>query len=338
MTNEEWRGHRYYRFDPLQDIQPALLNSYDIKRYVDEGCLLEKSNFDGRHLKPASYELRFLGELHLWEPEDDGRLKRKILSVSENESVEIPKNSITYLWIKEKLLLPEYIAARFNLHIRHVHKGILLGTGPLVDPGFFGRILIPLHNLTDNDYKLKGGEGIIWVEFTKLNMDEFWLTENRETKQRNPFLKEFPKLKDIDDPDEYFKKSILGEGSVQSAFKGALDAATKSADEARNHTNSIKKALRNIGIIAIVAILLTFIGVLYQGFSFVGQIVDSAQEHNLRQIGFDRNRQSRIIDLYRDRMTTLEARMDLYGKEIEELKEQIELMEAREEPERSLAQ
>ena len=338
MTNEEWRGHRHYRFDPLQDIQPALLNSYDIKRYVDEGCLLEKSDFDGRHLKPASYELRFLGELHLWESENDGRLKRKIRSVSENEEVEIPKNSITYLWIKEKLLLPEYIAARFNLHIRHVHKGILLGTGPLVDPGFFGRILSPLHNLTDNDYRLKGGEGIIWVEFTKLNIDEFWLTEDYETKQRHPFLKEFPKSKDIHDPDEYFKKSILGEGSVQSAFKGALDAATKSAEEAQSQTISIKKTLEKIGIIAILGVIIAIGAFLYQGFSFVGQIVDSAQEQNRRQIEFDSNRQSKIIDLYRDRITTLEARMNLYGKEIGELKKQIELMEDKEEPERSLAQ
>ena len=333
MTNEEWRKHKYYQLDPLPDIQSALLNSYDIKRYVDEGCLLEK--LDESRLKPASYELRFLGELHYWELESTGKLGRKILPICDKTLVPIPKNSITYLWIEEKFLLPEYIAARFNLHIRHVHKGILLGTGPLVDPGFFGRILIPLHNLTDNDYMLEGGEGIIWVEFTKLSMNGFWEEDpekgQRKTEQRDQYLKKFSVLKDIQDPDQYFKKSIKIEDGVQSAFKGALDDAKTSADEARNQADSIRRKIQNIGYIAIVALILTFGAFLYQGFSFVSQIVDSTQEQNLRQIEFDRNRQSEEI-------TTLKERMDLYRKEIDVLKEKMELMNAEKEAERSLVQ
>ena len=331
MTNEEWRKHPNYRLDPLQDIQSALLNSYDIKRYVDKGCLLEKSAFNENRLKPASYELRFLGELHYWELESAGKLERRILPVCDKTSVIIPKNSITYLWIEEKFLLPEYIAARFNLHIRHVHKGILLGTGPLVDPGFFGRILIPLHNLTDNDYTLEGGEGIIWVEFTKLGMNEFWLKEDSESGQRHQFLKEFPKLKDIQDPNQYFEKSIEIKNGVQSAFKGALDDATASAEEARNQADSIRKRIEKIGYVALFITVIAIGAFLYQGFSFVGQIVDSAQEQNLRQIEFDRSRQS-------EQITTLKERVDLYGKEIDKLKEQIDFMAAEKEEESSLVQ
>ena len=151
MTNEEWRNHKNYKFDPCKDIQPALLNSADIKRYVDEGCLIENENFDPeRRLKTASYEMRLLGELYYWDSRDNGKLEQHCEEVCDGKRIILPRNSITYLWTKEKLLLPEYIAARFNLHIRYVHKGILLGTGPLVDPGFFGNLLIPLHNLTDN--------------------------------------------------------------------------------------------------------------------------------------------------------------------------------------------
>ena len=331
MTNEEWRKHPNYRLDPLQDIQSALLNSYDIKRYVDKGCLLEKLAFNENRLKPASYELRFLGELHYWELESTGKLERKIFHVCKNTSVKIPKNSITYLWIEEKFLLPEYIAARFNLHIRHVHKGILLGTGPLVDPGFFGRILIPLHNLTDNDYTLEGGEGIIWVEFTKLGMNEFWLKEDSEAEQRHQFLKEFPQSKDIQNPNQYFDKSIEIKNGVQSAFKGALDNATTSAEEARNQADSIRKTIERIGYVALFVTILAIAAFLYQGFSFVGQIVDSAQEQNLRQIEFDRNRQSEEI-------TALKARIDLYEKEIDKLKEQMDLMTAEKEEESNLVQ
>jgi hypothetical protein len=43
----------------------------------------------------------------------------------------------------------------------------LLGTGPLVDPGFHGKLLVPLHNLTSDEYTIRGDEGLIWMEFTK---------------------------------------------------------------------------------------------------------------------------------------------------------------------------
>ena len=68
---------------------------------------------------------------------------------------------------EETLGLPYYMAVRVNLRIKHVHRGILLGTGPLIDPGYDQPILIPLHNLTDQDYFIGLDEGLIWVEFTK---------------------------------------------------------------------------------------------------------------------------------------------------------------------------
>ena len=247
MTNEKWRNHKFYEVDPyFKDIAPALLNSSDIKKYIDKGCLIEKADFDPDLLKTASYEMRLLGQLYDWSTTPDGKLKRRCRHVCDGLDIDLPRNSINYLWMKQKLLLPEYIAARFNLHIRHVHKGILLGTGPLVDPGFFGSLLIPLHNLTDNDYILKGGEGIIWVEFTKLSGNQFWSGGGLS---RPTYLKPFPTLKDLDKPDRYIEKSgVIEAGGVQSAFKGALDRAQKSAEEAREEVNSIKR----IGIVAIV--------------------------------------------------------------------------------------
>ena len=33
--NKKWREHQYYQFDPLaNEVQPALLNSVDIKKYL----------------------------------------------------------------------------------------------------------------------------------------------------------------------------------------------------------------------------------------------------------------------------------------------------------------
>ena len=220
MTTSEadWSEDPCYTQDPLPDIEPALLNSRDIKRYVDEGCLLEADSFDPERMKLASYEMRFLGDLYHWQ-EVGSRLQERCRTVCDGDTVTLCKNSISYLWTKERLRLPEYIAARFNLRISDVHKGILLGTGPLIDPGFRGRLLIPLHNLTDNDYVFTGGKGIIWVEFTKVSKNSYWQAGPEETRGRTG-LREFPSRKVIDDPHGYLKKAgVLAAGGCAECLQ-----------------------------------------------------------------------------------------------------------------------
>lgn len=262
-----WREHPCYERDPLPEIKPALLNSLDIHRYVKAGCLLEEDNYDRCRMKPASYEMRFLGDLYDWQ-ERDGRLERRCRKVRNGKRIVLRKNSISYLWTEERLRLPEYIAARFNLRIRDVHKGILLGTGPLIDPGFGGRIFVPLHNLTDTDYPLTGGEGIIWVEFTKVSKNNYWLP-NLDA-ERPEDLVPFPKRKLIDDPDSYLVKAGAAAG-VQSAFKGELDRTTRVAEsadsvshEAKIKVDDLEKQVRRwglggviVGAVALVALLVS---------------------------------------------------------------------------------
>ena len=156
-----------------------------------------------------------------------------------------------------------------------MHKGILLGTGPLVDAGFFGRLLIPLHNLTDNDYKMDGGDGIIWVEFTKVSENAFWESDGAERPEN---LKEFPNRKDLDSPIEYIEKSKVTEaGGVQSAFKGALDQARTDADGAHKELEKIKR----LGIVAIVigffAILGSVAALWLSGHNLIARTVSVAQ-------------------------------------------------------------
>jgi deoxycytidine triphosphate deaminase len=81
----------------------------------------------------------------------------------------LEQNSICYVTLQPTFRMPAYIAGRFNLLIRDVYRGLLVGTGPLVDPGFIGRLSIPLHNFTSNEYPLMAGEGFVYFEFTKLS-------------------------------------------------------------------------------------------------------------------------------------------------------------------------
>ena len=297
----DWSKHRFYKKDPLHRIEPALLNSLDIRRYVNEGCLLEEKSFDPKRMKPASYEMKFLGTLYDWELKD-GKLERRRRKIVEGQEITLSRNSISYLWIEERLRLPEYIAARFNLRISEVHKGILLGTGPLVDPGFGGRILIPLHNLTDNDYSLKGGQGIIWVEFTKVSKNCYWLLDQEGT-ERPSGLVEFPSRKTIDDPDAYLSKAQVV-GGVQSAFRGALDKANeaaanskKDAADAREKVEEVANRSRTIGLLAGITVFIGIVALVFSAYNISGQVADRVHRqgeriHELETMVKDLNAQS----------------------------------------------
>ena len=247
----EWSEHRFYKRDPLPEIAPALLNSEDIRQYVKKGCLLEEDSFDSGRMKLASYQMRFLGTLYDWVSKD-GTLERRCRKVVKDQHIELSRNSISYLWLEERLRLPEYIAARFNLRISAVHRGILLGTGPLIDPGFGGRLLIPLHNLTDKDYHFCGGEGIIWIEFTKISQTERCLSSGKES-ERQSELADFLSEKAIDNPNSYFKRA--GAVGVQSAFKGALDAAREAAKKADRQAQELDKRTRNLSFVGVLTLV-----------------------------------------------------------------------------------
>ena len=150
--------------DPFPCIPPSLLSAGHIERYVMEtGAIAPFYTGGGRHsrLKKASYEGRIGKSAYRYNKQ--GMLE----GIPLGEELTVGANSIVFVECDLDFRLPDFIALRFNLQIRHVHRGLLLGTGPLVDPGYWGKLCIPLHNLTDQDYSIPLKEGLIWVEFTK---------------------------------------------------------------------------------------------------------------------------------------------------------------------------
>jgi len=122
----------------------------------------------------------------------------------------------------------------------------LLGTGPLVDPDYWGKLCIPLHNLTNLDYTIPRDEGLIWVEFTKTTSDpkkgraaspQFWDIKRFITKAAQPFdsskkpiaiRSSIPliALKARSDSEQAAAKAVLASRSAINAQR----SATKSQD------------------------------------------------------------------------------------------------------------
>ena len=169
-------------------IDPSLLNSADIYDYVAQTGML--APFYPWAIKSASYEASLLGPLIWWNEKNEPHYEE----LKEGEIFVLKANSVAFVSVEPSLRIPDYIALRFNLHITHVHRGLLLGTGPLVDPGFVGKLVIPLHNLTDRDWPIKGGEGLIWIEFTKLSPNVRW-NSSISAEGRQGKYKAFPERK-----------------------------------------------------------------------------------------------------------------------------------------------
>lgn len=242
---------RYDKFlekDPLPDVPSALLSADNIYHYARITSMVWPFESDKellkKKLKPASYEIDFLGEVHFT---NEG--KHEVEVIEKGKRFLLKKNSIVFVFLETRMFLPNYIAIRFNLRINLVHKGLLLGTGPLVDPGFSGRLLIPLHNLTSEDYPLYGGDGLIWVEFTKLSQYKI-----PDCSAFNPVS--FPEKKKNIEAKCYFKESSDGIPAV-SSIPGEVYKAQKDAEDAFKKVEKINSRISKYALIGVSGFLVS---------------------------------------------------------------------------------
>lgn len=167
--------------------------------------------------------------------------------------------------------IPDYIALRHNLKIDHIYKGLLVGTGPLIDPGFVGHIALPLHNLTENPYTLKGGEGIIWVEFTKLSPSGGWKSRRRPLARKGSYTN-FPaertQNKSIDDYVRSAAKNDLGL-PIPASSSAAIDQRSR---EAVRIAKKVRRRIRLIGWLGLGAVFIALGTIVVN----VGQLLEAS--------------------------------------------------------------
>lgn len=252
----------YEKFDPFNSIPCSLLASAEIHDYAKTTGML--CPYHPKQLKSASYEAHIGGEVIWWD--EAGTKIRRI--VKRGEELILKPNSIVFVQVEPLFRLPYYIAIRFNLRIHHVHRGLLLGTGPLVDPGFHGKLLIPLHNLTATEYSIDTREALIWIEFTKTT---FGCVVKESLASPERLNIDFPKDKRDQEPETYLRKAN-GANAIRSSIPDAIEDARRSAKAAKDEIDSIKR----IGFWAGIGASITFIGMLVGLYLQVGQMVQNA--------------------------------------------------------------
>lgn len=245
--------------DPLQSIPTGLLSSAEIDDYARITSMIHP--YDRRALKSASYEMHIGGRFIYWD--DSGKKFDIIIDRRHQRYVVLPANSITFIQVEPLFRLPNYIAVRFNLRITHVHRGLLLGTGPLVDPGFHGRLLIPLHNLTAYEYYLDTEKALIWVEFTKTT---FGCVPREAVASHERHFVAFPAINRNLTPDEYLFKARGGQPII-SSIPGAIARAEQSAVAAAGSVRTLVNWARGIGVLAVIVVVIGLMGLIYSSWT-----------------------------------------------------------------------
>ncbi len=330
--------------DPFPDIYPALLNSSDIADYVRQTGMV--CPFSAESLKSASCAVRLGAKVIYWK-EDQADTDPVELYLDDGEEFKINPNSIVFVNTEEYFRIPDYIAIRFNLHIEFVHRGLLLGTGPLVDPGFQGRLLIPLHNLTTNAYSIRRGEEIIWVEFTKVSPNTKWETTSNHLRYNYNLTGEYvpfkPEKKD-QEPWDYLKKAMTKRKNGRFAYptiRSSLPAAVEitrefareaqtNANDARADANAAKKEVERIsrrlygfGWAAAVVGLVTIGTMIFGGYAVVNGAIDVVQSarQEVTEAGNHRASVYKSVENANEKISSLGAKM---RKESGVLKDQLD--------------
>lgn len=176
---------RSYWSDPLDGLPGAVLGADEIAFYCSLFGMIRP--FDEGQLRSASYALT-LGDVALVGGET-------LQLTADAPTVNIPARGNATLVPAEVLLVPHYLVGRIGLTISLVHRGLLVGAGPQVDPGYQGALSCPVYNMTDKPIGLLRGDRLLRIDFARTG------GLARETRDR---------LWDVDSEDELYASQQLG--------------------------------------------------------------------------------------------------------------------------------
>ncbi len=230
-------------------IKPGMLSSPHIQYCVHKYEMIK--DYHESCFGPATYHMRLGGNVLTWDKGEKIEFTLKKHPDWKNDirsNLELKPNSLTFITTIEEFNLPQDIIARFNLKSKWVHEGLLLGTGPIVDPELKGHLLIPLHNFSSQSVYMNYGDPIISVEFTKtLNPGDHFLLHGKTFGYVPNESSRFFNF------DGYRKR--IGQKTVESSVSSTFAKYTKIMDEYKNK-------VRVISWIAAVTVLATWIGLI----------------------------------------------------------------------------
>ncbi len=93
---------------------------------------------------------------------------KKKVNIRENGYLLLDPGDFGVVSVLEILKLGDQYVGRFGLRSKYSRKGLVATTGPQIDPGYYGRLIIGVTNLTPKPVSLPYKDDLISVEFHRL--------------------------------------------------------------------------------------------------------------------------------------------------------------------------
>ena len=143
----------------LSRSEGSVLLSDQIQFLSEEHSLI--SDFNPDHLKPAGYELTVGSEYYL------GGEHHSFDDPGHSAVLRIPSFEVAVIKTAERICLPRYLIARWNLRVRYAYEGLLWVGAAQVDPGYKGFLFCPIYNLSHKPVEIPRGEPIALIDFVR---------------------------------------------------------------------------------------------------------------------------------------------------------------------------
>lgn len=259
-------------YDLDNPISAGMLSSPQIAFCVKEYDIIH--NFDAKCLGPATYNMR-LGKIAFIKEHDS--LMTVKLGESEDrnrgiqEFVELKPNALIFVTTYEKFNLPKDIIARFNLKSKWVHRGLLLGTGPIVDPELVARLLIPIHNFSSEPVQLHYKKEIISVEFTRTLNPSTTFDDKSHVVSESDTIKYVPNENRFFNPEKYKDRA----GKIVSS--SVLKRLEEYHEESLKFKSTLNK-IRSYSLVGAVALFIALATLTYTTWSLIADAQHAVAE------------------------------------------------------------
>ena len=192
-------------------------------RQLQETCErgeIEISPFEVKQIQPASYDLR-VGEQGITTS------SKVLVNIRESGYLLVQPGDFAVINLFESIKLNAQHTGRFGLRSKYARKGLLATTGPQVDPGYHGRLIIGLTNLSPTPISLPFKDEFVSIEFHRL-----------EEPATHPYCGPFQEKVDLG-PEE-IEAITEGTGMAFSEVITTLRSMSKNVGELTRDVNYLK--------------------------------------------------------------------------------------------------
>lgn len=182
------------------------------------------------------------------------------LTEQERSNLVVRPGELVYVMSEEQLDLPLDVKADLSLKRKISHLGIQVLGGSSVDPGYRGRLVFALYNLSTRPFPLQPGRKLIAAQFYRLGESETPPSNSRVPQPLYEFPDDLVQLMAVYEPAtteglrqsvhdltrtvEDLKRQIEDKEEWYNRFQEALDKVTKNVADLTTNVDKLQVSLR----------------------------------------------------------------------------------------------